>query len=203
MRVLEDVLKYEPAPRTWAHLDVADGSASSVMRWHHPNDLHHLDTTLNLELHLMEHVDEARFLAWCNHHVRRIYVHLEFIESWPKLFALARERRVQLGLALFRETPIETVLPYLQEAAGVLLLAVTPGMSGEEIDLSMLERVRQLRAAHAHIPITLDGGVRVGIAQQAIRAGATRLIAGSAIFTSPNPQDAYQRLVHDAENATQ
>ena len=149
----------------------------------------------------MERVDKKRFLAWCDHHVRRIYVHAELVDNLPELFALARERRVDLGLALFRDTNITTIRPHLKTITGVLLLAVTPGMSGEEVDLGTLERIRKVREMHSRLHITLDGGVRVGVARSAVEKGATRLVAASAIFAMHNPKEAYEYLVHDAESA--
>jgi len=201
IRIAEDILKYESASRHWVHIDVADGSASPVVRWHSPSDLHHLSTTLNIELHLMERVDKKRFLAWCDHHVRRMYVHAELVDDLPELFVLARERRVDVGLALFRDTDIKTIEPYLKTITGVLLLAVTPGMSGEEVDLRILERIRRVREMHGRIHITLDGGVRVGVAHDAVAKGATRLVAASAIFAQDDPKQAYGHIVHDAESA--
>lgn len=201
IRIAENILKYEPAPRHWVHIDVADGSASSIVRWHNPSDLHHLNTTLNVELHLMERVDTKRFLAWCDHHVRRVYVHAELVDNMQELIVLARERRVALGLAVFRDTDITTIEPYVHMMSGVLFLAVTPGMSGEEVDLGVLERIRKVREMHSQLPITLDGGVRVGIARSAVEKGATRLVAASAIFATNNPKEAHAHLVHDAESA--
>lgn len=201
IRVAEDILKYEPSFRHWVHIDVADGSASAVKRWHNPKDLHHLSSTLNVELHLMEQVDKKRFLAWCDHHVRRIFVHAELVENMTELIALARERRVELGLAVFRDTDMAIIEPYLAQVTGILLLSVTPGMSGEGIDLTVLERIRKVREVNSRMHITLDGGVRVGIARSAVEKGATRLVAASAIFATSNPKESYEHLVHDAESA--
>ena len=201
LRVIEELVKGHPASAHWAHIDVADGSASEIKRWHDPKDLHHVKSSLNLELHLMERVTLARLKEWRDQHVRRIYVHPELCDDIPALIAYAHEERFELGLALFRTSQLSTITPYITTCAGVLVLAVTPGMSGEDIDMSTLERIQKIRELSRTLPITLDGGVRIGIAHDAIRHGATRLVAASAIFNQSDPTSAYERLLHDAESA--
>ena len=201
LRVVEDMLKGQRASAHWAHIDVSDGSASSVTRWHNPKDLRHLHTSLNLELHLMEHMTLARLKEWRDHHVRRMYVHPELCDNLPSLIAYARDERIELGLALFRRSTLALITPYLKECAGILVLTVTPGMSGEDIDMHMLNEVQKIRELSSTIPITLDGGVRIGVAHDAVRHGATRLVAASALFGQADPKTAYERLLHDAESA--
>lgn len=200
IRIVEGLVAGHPAYAHWAHIDVSDGSASSISRWHEPKDLVKLHTTLKLELHLMERVSIQRLHEWHDHNVSRIFVHPELVDDLPALFAYSREVRMELGLALFRNSDISVVSQFMKECAGILILAVTPGMSGEEMDLETLTRIQKIRALNSNIPITIDGGVRVGVAQDAIRHGATRVVASSAIFQQLNPKDAYERLHKDAES---
>jgi ribulose-phosphate 3-epimerase len=76
-------------------------------------------------------------------------------------------------------------------------MSIHPGYSGQQFMPEAVDRIARLRAAlPAHIPIQVDGGIDEDTIAGARNAGATLLVAGSAIYGSDDPQQAYRRLAH-------
>jgi len=77
-------------------------------------------------------------------------------------------------------------------------MSVQPGFGGQTFQPLALERIRRLRAmleqAHRSVPIQVDGGINVDTAAQVRAAGATVLVAGSAIFRGTDPASAIHAL---------
>jgi ribulose-phosphate 3-epimerase len=86
------------------------------------------------------------------------------------------------SLALNPPTPLSAILPYLDELDEVLVMSVMPGFGGQKFDASVLEKVRALRAARPGLSISIDGGINPTTVADAVAAGVTQLVAGSAVF---------------------
>lgn len=91
------------------------------------------------------------------------------------------------GLVVNPDTPAESVFPYLDDLALVLVMGVVPGHGGQTFRPEALDKIRRLRAEcdrrGLSTDISVDGGVKLSTtAPQCIAAGATVLVAGSAIF---------------------
>ncbi len=67
------------------------------------------------------------------------------------------------------------------------------GYSGVELDLSVLEKIREFRS-HSDLPIQIDIGVNFDTASSLIQAGATGLVSGSAVFTGDDIEENIKRL---------
>jgi ribulose-phosphate 3-epimerase len=107
------------------------------------------------------------------------------------------------GVALNPATPVVA----LEEIAGdldyVLVMTVNPGFGGQTFiprSESKVRLVRELlRAAGSSAPIEVDGGIDVHTAPRIVAAGADILVAGNAIFNSPDPTAATRALRAAAE----
>jgi len=96
------------------------------------------------------------------------------------------------GVALNPATPVSLVEPVLGDIDLVLVMSVNPGFGGQAFIASQLKKIEALRklidqSGHA-VVLEVDGGVNAGTARLAIEAGATALVAGSAVFTG-DPSD--------------
>jgi ribulose-phosphate 3-epimerase len=76
----------------------------------------------------------------------------------------------------------------------VLVMSVHPGFSGQKFMPEVLEKVRAIRAAHPNLMIQMDGGISVENAAECKAAGATNLVAASAIFGSKKRKNAIEAL---------
>lgn len=174
-------LKAAGAPAV--HLDVMDGhfvpnlsyGAPVIADWRPYTDL-------PFDTHLMIS-EPGRYLddfvrAGCD-------VVIFHIEVEPDPVALARRIRAagcRASVALNPPTPAAAVLPYVDELDAVLVMSVMPGFGGQAFEPAVLEKVRAFRAAKPGLRVSIDGGIKPGTAADAVAAGATQLVAGSAVF---------------------
>lgn len=105
---------------------------------------------------------------------------------------------VQAGMAIRPKTKADVLFPLLKELNYVLVMTVEPGFGGQVFLPEMLEKVRILRRkiddAHLRCELQVDGGISRQTAGLAAEAGATSLVAGSAIFGAPDPVQAFRDL---------
>jgi ribulose-phosphate 3-epimerase len=97
------------------------------------------------------------------------------------------------GLALKPDTPIDSIKPFLDEIEVVMLMAVEPGFGGQKFNPSCLSKIKELSSIFDG-EIEVDGGVNKETAGPAVKAGATILVAGSAVFKAKNPGKAVKEL---------
>ncbi len=154
-------------------------------------------TDLFLDCHLM--VDNPAVLLgdFADAGADRCIVHVELGDPHP-LFRELRARQVQVGLAISPDTPFDAAAPYLPDVDLLLVMSVHPGFGGQSFIPEVLEKVRAARRAIDEaglaVEIEIDGGIHLGTAQEATAAGVDVLVAGSAIFGSPDPLAAARAL---------
>jgi ribulose-phosphate 3-epimerase len=123
--------------------------------------------------------------------------HYEVVDDVPATIAAAREHGLQVGVAFNPETEPEPVARVAGDADLVLCMSIHPGYSGQKFDWEALGRIQRLRAALPEgMPIQVDGGIDGDTVVAAHEAGATRFVAGSAIFGADDIAAAYRRLAH-------
>ncbi len=116
-----------------------------------------------------------------------ITFHVEANSDIAATIAAIRALDCGAGLSLNPVTPVESLFPYLDDLALVLVMGVTPGHGGQPFQPSALEKLRKLRSEcqrrGIHPDLSVDGGVKYATtAPLCVEAGATVLVAGSAVF---------------------
>ncbi|MDQ2951515.1 MAG: ribulose-phosphate 3-epimerase [Chloroflexota bacterium] len=175
----------------WVHVDVMDGHFVPNLTFGPKMvaDLHKA-TVLPLDVHLMiERPDE-----WVDRYVDAgaawVVVHIEAVRDARGTLARIRKRGARAGLTLSPETPVEAVLPYLADLDLVLVMSVHPGFGGQKLIDGALEKVRALRKAlddrKLSAELEVDGGIKVENARRVADAGASVLVAGSAVYEDPD-----------------
>jgi ribulose-phosphate 3-epimerase len=187
------ISKVEPHV-SWCHIDVTDGVFSPHPTWNTPQDLARLDTSLNIEVHLMIKNPDRVLTSWLRDPIERIIVHVEEVESVRGLMRQCHEDGRGFGLALLPDTPVDRVLPWLDELDIVQALAVSPGPAGQKMAKSTYEKIRTMRNACSWCIIEVDGGINIRTAKKAIAAGANTLVASSYIFGSDDISRAIKQL---------
>ncbi|HEX6311620.1 MAG TPA: ribulose-phosphate 3-epimerase [Acidimicrobiia bacterium] len=124
-------------------------------------------------------------------------VHIEIGD--PRVaFDEMRELGLRVGLTHNPDTPLDAVLPYLEEIDLLLFMSVHPGFGGQAFIPSVLDKVRAARGIvderGLEVELEIDGGINVETAPLAVDAGADILVAGSAIFHADDPSVAARRL---------
>jgi ribulose-phosphate 3-epimerase len=127
-------------------------------------------------------------------------VHVELGDPRP-LFDQMRNLGLRVGLVLNPETPIDAVVPFLDEIELLLVMSVHPGWGGQSFipdSLTKLATARRIVDERGlAVELEIDGGISPETAPGAAEAGADILVAGSAIFHRPDPAAA-ARAIRDA-----
>jgi ribulose-phosphate 3-epimerase len=123
--------------------------------------------------------------------------HYEAVDDVPATIAAAREHDLQVGIAFNPATEPEDVAAVAEGADLVLCMSINPGYSGQAFMPDALDRIARLRAALPEsVHVQVDGGVDNDNVRSVYDAGATLIVAGSAIFNREDLPRAYRQLVH-------
>ncbi|GAC1471633.1 MAG: ribulose-phosphate 3-epimerase [Isosphaeraceae bacterium] len=182
-RVAEELAALKSAGVEAVHLDVMDGhfvpnlsyGAPVIAGWRSRTDF-------LFDTHLMIS-DPARYVddfarAGCD----VLIFHIEVVPDPVPLARTIRALGCQASLALNPPTPVEAVLPFLDEVDAVLVMSVMPGFGGQKFEPAVLEKVRRIREARPGLAISIDGGIKPDTAALAVASGVSQLVAGSAVF---------------------
>jgi ribulose-phosphate 3-epimerase len=126
-----------------------------------------------------------------------VTVHFEACgDDLPAVVRLAREQELQVGLAFNPDTSVADAAAAADGVDLVLCMSIHPGYSGQEFMPEALERIRELRELlPPEVHVQVDGGVSAENTRELYDAGATLLVAGTAIFEREDLPRAYRRLV--------
>jgi ribulose-phosphate 3-epimerase len=156
-------------------------------------------TRLPLEVHLMV-AEPARFTdPFRKAGADTLIVHQEVLTDARPLLRQIRAGGAKAGLAINPGTPVEALEPYLGEIDLALCMTVWPGFGGQAYLPESPERIRRLRELlDRHNPaceLEVDGGIDRTTTPVSVAAGATVLVAGTAVFGAPEgPTEAVQAL---------
>ena len=182
------------------HVDVMDGHFVPVITFGHgvveaiAGDVHEFGGAL--AVHLMVDRPERFVADYAKAGADSYTVHVEATVHLHRTLQLVREAGMVPGVTLNPATPVGLLVEAAREADNLLCMSVNPGWGGQSFIPASLERVQQLRAlARPGAGVEIDGGVGPDTIADAVRAGANRLTAGSAIYGAPSPGDAYRDLV--------
>ena len=127
-----------------------------------------------------------------------ITFHIESNDEPNAVISTIKDHNIKVGLAFSPNTENERVIPYLSDIDLVLPMSVEPGFGGQAFILTTLQKIAKLHQKIQEIEntpeISVDGGVTVDIGPDAVRQGATILVAGTAIFRSKNPKKVIEKL---------
>jgi ribulose-phosphate 3-epimerase len=180
------------------HIDVMDGRFSPpltigpvVIASVRPH------TARTLQAHLMVEAPETVVDELAEAGVDLVTFHLEAVPDPDPVIRKTRGTGMRVGVAVSPETPIEAVFPYLGDVDDVLVLSTWPGRAGSFLPES-LPRMRALRAELDRRGIDADveaeGGVEPDDARRCVEAGATVVVAASAIFGADDVAAAAREL---------
>lgn len=187
-RLGDEILDVERGGADWIHVDVMDGHfVPNITIGSLIVDAIRPVTKLPLDVHLMiEHPD--RYIPqFAKSGADWITVHQEACPHLHRTIYLIKEQGVKAGVVLNPATPLVTIESLLPDLDMVLLMTVNPGFGGQKFIHSVLPKVKELRRMLdernlGHVEIEIDGGVNAETARLCEEAGATVLVAGSAVF---------------------
>ena len=197
----EQVTLVQEAGAGVIHVDIMDGHFVPPLSMGPPVCEALRDMGLHLEVHLMvEHPETTQIGAFAEAGAGTIIIHAEATPAIDYALGLIRDHGCQAGLAVNPATPVDY---YEQvEVDLALCMTVNPGWGGQGFIAGSLEKIARMRELlPAETILEVDGGIDESTAGPAVGAGAQRLVAGSAIFGSPDPAAAYRAILQAAEAA--
>ncbi len=179
----------------WVHLDVADGHFAPEITWQEPDDLETIEGKIKIQVHLMTEEPQQTIALW-KKVADRIIIHAEAVANdLEEVVESFNGHPAMLGLALKLETPVEVLSPYLSRLKFVHLMSIaTIGHQGETFNEMVLSKIKALHEQKPDLVISVDGGLNKETIPLASAAGASEFIVGSAIWSNPDPAQAFHNL---------
>jgi ribulose-phosphate 3-epimerase len=141
---------------------------------------------IKLDVHMMIQEPERFLVSFADAGADRLIIHEEACTHFYRVLQSIKSLRVEAGIAVNPGTPLEVLHEVLDLVDMVQVMTVSPGFGGQHFIQSQLNKLARLRKELVErgfrIPIAVDGGINPTTAPSAVRAGATILVAGSAIF---------------------
>jgi ribulose-phosphate 3-epimerase len=125
-----------------------------------------------------------------------ITVHAEADKHLDRSLQVIRGLGKKAGVSLNPSTPENVIKYVLDNVDLILVMSVNPGFGGQSFMPSTLDKIRNIRAmiGDRDIELQVDGGVNMASAKDVIEAGASVLVAGSAVFNKPDYAQAINEL---------
>lgn len=173
----------------WIHIDVMDGLFVPNISIGVPvvKSLRRA-TDMFLDVHLMIDKPLRYVKRFCEAGADLLNLHIEADTVENNLLAVEKIHALgkRAGVTIKPKTPAEAVLPYLERVELVQVMTVEPGFGGQSFMYDQLEKIEKLRGyidcIKPGVELEADGGINTETAREAVRAGCSVLVAGSAVF---------------------
>jgi ribulose-phosphate 3-epimerase len=154
--------------------------------------------TVPLDVHLMI-ADPDRYIdAFAEAGAAMMSVHVEVLPHLHRTVHAIQKLGVKAGVVLNPATPIVAIHEIAADVDFVLVMSVNPGFGGQTFIPRSESKVREVRAlldaAGNRAPVEIDGGIDQHNIARVVAAGARVIVAGSAVFNTPDPERAVREL---------
>lgn len=200
----EDIARVEPYV-DWLHLDVMDGHFVPNISFGIPViESIRAVSELYFDCHIMTTNPDVFVPELAKAGANLVTMHIEAIPDPTGAAERARSAGLDFGLVINPLTPFEAVAPYVESCEVLVVMSVEPGFGGQSFIADVLPKIEAAREWVENrglaTDIQVDGGITPDNAGAVAKAGATVLVAGSAVFRAADPPTAIEEMRRAAEN---
>ena len=143
-------------------------------------------TRLTLDCHLMIEEPQRYIDRFLDAGADMISIHIETEPHLQRALQMVRDGGAKAGIAINPATAAESLSTAIEFCDFVLVMTVNPGFGGQRFIEPVVPKIRHIaqmiRERGVAVEIEVDGGIDAKTAPRVVAAGATILVAGSAIF---------------------
>src|SRR5712692_3844104 len=205
-RLAEQVRSVQSGGASMIHVDIMDGHFVPNITIVPPvvRSLRRA-TDMVFDCHLMIEDADHYGVEFVEAGADMVSVHQEACPHLHRTLHAIRAAGAMPGVVLNPATPVHTLEEVLDLVDYVLIMSVNPGFGGQEFIPGALDKVRRLKELREErgldFRIEIDGGITLDNVADAARAGCDIVVAGTAIFSRPDPGEAVAALARAAEAA--
>lgn len=205
-KLQEEVKEVEKAGADVIHIDVMDGHfVPNITMGPIVVEALRPVTSLPLDVHLMIENPDLYIESFAKAGADWISVHVEACRHLHRTIQLIRSVGARPGVVLNPHTPIESIQHILEDVDFVLLMTVNPGFGGQKFISSVVPKIKALsdliKERGLNVEIEIDGGINAETIVPCAKAGATIFVAGSAIYSKENREQALKEIKNAGEAA--
>lgn len=194
-----EVIMLNNSEADWIHVDIMDGVFVPNFSMGIPVvEAVKKVATKPLDVHLMIVNPELHVEAFKRAGADSISVHVEVCNNLHRNIQQIKSLGCKAGVAINPHTQIDSLENIISDVDIVCVMSVNPGYGGQQFIHNTYQKIRQLKqliqAKGAIVKIEVDGGVTLDHASSLMSAGADVLVAGSFVFSAPDPTSAIQQL---------
>lgn len=176
-------------------IDIIDGEFAPIKTFLDPEPFSRYSKEFFLELHMMVEEPLSYLKPFAEVGFKRFIAHVEALPELSEQREFVKEGRSfgEVGLAIDLPTDISSIKLSLNDLDCLLVMLVKAGSSGQQVNLSALEKIRQLRAK-TQVSIEVDGGINLESIVKVAESGANVFNATSFLYKGNNPEEQYNLL---------